>query len=130
MTRMIRLAAVVAIVSSALALAGCMAEPRGPFSAPPTGDVLPEVVDTAGLLPDSVRHLGEDADGNQYYAAESEDRTAPDCLIIYISDEEWVRACSSLPVKAGIAGLSATLHYAALTDVPEDKRVGDFVELG
>lgn len=86
-----------------------------------------ELPDT--IYKDTIRYLGEDSIGTQYYASEANDPQGESvCLTVVASDDDWSTGCAtSLPVEVAIAsGLVATLEPDAAGG---DERVGGYVSV-
>lgn len=120
-------AAVVAVLagcsSSPLDLATFDREQQESDQPPPFVD-LPDAI-----YEDTVRYLGEDSIGTQYFASESNDpQGRAVCLTVVARDNDWSTGCStSPPVEVTIAsGLRATLELDAAGG---DEQVGGYVSV-
>jgi hypothetical protein len=93
-------------------------------------DRPPSFVDLPNTIyQDTIRYLGEDSIGTQYFASESNDpQGRAVCLTVVASDNDWSTGCStSLPVEVTIkSGLVATLEPNASDG---DEQVGGYVSV-
>lgn len=83
-------------ITAALLLTGCTAAIDGPFAHEQgSDDRLLVVVGTDGLRSESVRHLGDDSEGWEYYAAKDERDGARDlhCIVVVTSESDWASGC-------------------------------------
>ena len=116
-----------------LMLAGCAQVDEGPFSGEQgPDDVLPAVVAQEGLRAESVRHLGDDSKGWQYFAAKFEQDGNRDlhCIVVVPDDSpDWVSGCSTeaLPLSIGSSTATVTVVSRPPGDDAKGERVGDYL---
>lgn len=122
-----------AAVSVVTVLAGCSSSPldlaifdreQEAADQPPSFVDLPDTI-----YQDTIRYLGEDSIGTQYFASEASDpQGRAVCLTVVASDDDWSTGCAtSLPVEVTIAsGLRATLELDASGG---DDLVGGYVSV-
>lgn len=83
------------------------------------------------VVPDSVRLLGEDANGARYYVAagaEVEGHTPPICLFVDGWENGPMMGCSELPLTIGSGRSSATLQINYAPESGESgERIGDYL---
>lgn len=122
-----------AAVSVVAAFAGCSSSPldlaifdreQQAADQPPSFVEFPDTI-----YQDTIRYLGEDSIGTQYFASEANDpQGRAVCLTVVASDDDWSTGCAtSLPVEVTIAsGLRAMLEPDASGG---DEQVGGYVSV-
>lgn len=85
-----------------------------------------EVLDGSFVEPDSVRFVGNDKVGRQYFVGRSESNEV--CLIVYRSTADWGSACGP-PGAFSVErdGIKAQLLDEASNATPDGEVVGDLV---
>lgn len=129
--------AVVLATVVVLTVSGCSAGQTPPYfdTAQNDDDVLPGQVKAGGIDADSVRYLGKDTDGVEYFAAQTSAEAAPGgtiCLVMVAPGDVWTSGCTDvLPVTVQIpSGKSGTLFPDEIpAEVEVTERVGEYVQV-
>lgn len=83
------------------------------------------------VVEDTVRLLGEDADGTRYYVAEGAEvdgQPSPLCLIADGWQDGPLMGCSRLPIEIGSGATRARLQVDyAMDDSDAGERIGDYL---
>ncbi|SEB49262.1 hypothetical protein SAMN04489806_0843 [Paramicrobacterium humi] len=110
-------------------LAGCQSS-EGPFASGATAE-LPAGFSSDEFDSSSVRLLGADSEGYEYFAAKKKDSSGEDsCVMIVPPGEEGAAVCSG---RLPVAGISHDVRVM-LSDVPvkensESETIGDFLQV-
>ncbi|GAA1737976.1 hypothetical protein [Microbacterium paludicola] len=93
-------------------------------------DHLPALVSSEGVQSETVRHLGSDSEGWNYYAAKFEREGARhlQCIVVVVSDEsDWVSGCGDdrLPEAIAFGTTQIALVGQMSGDDTTGERVGD-----
>lgn len=124
------------VLAAMLTLAGCLQAPGRPGifdRAQDANDAAPSYVHLQDdIEADSLRYVGEDADGVHYYAARGWDNQGDRyCLIVDDGPANWSTGCvNMLPVIVTISGGKQATLLPETPTHPSGELVGDFVVVG
>lgn len=115
------------LLATSLSLSACA--PSNTFN-PGEPAVLPANAIFPDIAADSVRDLGEDQSGNEFFYARTSDPTEQVCLVVVPKTADAFRGCSDAPPVTAEAGdLRATLHEEPVSDHERDHSVGEYITL-